>query len=100
MPSLSLRLSLSGWVAGWRRSRLAVPKARGSLRQVLEEAGIDIDAKNCNRGSRGQQGVIGVPLGMLAMARGSVDCLGGVVTEGLRRIVCAVVGVTPGERIG
>jgi hypothetical protein len=71
MPSLSLRCSLSGWVAWWRHSRLAAPKARGSLRQVLEEAGKDMDAKNCIRGSGGQRGVVGVPRGMEAMARGS-----------------------------
>jgi hypothetical protein len=71
MPSLSLKCSLSGWVAWWRRNRLAAPIARDSLRQVLEEAGKDMDAKNCIRGSGGQRGGIGVPRGMVAMARGS-----------------------------
>ena len=100
MPSLSLRFSLSGWVTGCRRSLLAASKAHGSFRQVLEEAGKDIDAKNCIRGSGGQREDIGELRGMVAMARGSGDCLGGVVTVGLRRLVCARIRVTPGDRTG
>jgi hypothetical protein len=57
-------------------------------------------AKNCIRGSGGLRGVVGIPRGMVAMARGSGDCLGGEVAEGLRSLVCAGGGVALGDRIG
>jgi hypothetical protein len=67
MPKRSLKCSPSGWVAEWRISRLESAKADGALRQVLEDAGKDMVATNCKRGSSGQRWEGGSARGSVAM---------------------------------